>query len=88
MCQEKQRQIVECFGFLTKITRAVQERRDGVSLLGTSAFTIYFGKRFFLSNILSETALLVCGETLRLVNLKVQHVHSTNDLQTSLNCDC
>lgn len=27
---------------------------------------------------------LVCGETLQLVNWKVQHVHSANDLQTTL----
>lgn len=26
----------------------------------------------------------VCGETLQLVNSKVQHVHSANDLQTIL----
>lgn len=35
-------------------------------------------------NILSEMAPLVCGETLQLVNSKVQHVHSANDLQTIL----
>lgn len=32
----------------------------------------------------SSSVEYLCGETLQLVNLKVQHVHSANDLQTTL----